>query len=154
MFPPSKNDSQPLRRAVLFLCLLVDVSNPDRQPRASALNSSKVTDQKLFLFPIWHMQTHMSGSRKFCNHSFFFIDCTQGMWKFPGQGLNLCCSCNLGRRYSNARSLNQLYHMETPIIITFKTILGSTSLSPFFTVFPRNNSLFFKISFHGFRDQA
>ena len=31
---------------------------------------------------------------------FFFNGCTRGIWKFPGQGLNLSCS------FGNARSLN------------------------------------------------
>ena len=37
--------------------------------------------------------------------SFFFFFChTHGIWKFPGQGLNLSCSCDLCHICSNAGS--------------------------------------------------
>ena len=38
--------------------------------------------------------------------SFDFYDCTNGIWKFPGQGSNPTWSCNLCHSYSNAKSLN------------------------------------------------
>ena len=38
----------------------------------------------------------------------FFCGCTCGKWKFPGQGLNLSCNCNLHHSCGNAGSCNLL----------------------------------------------
>ena len=46
-------------------------------------------------------QTHW-GVRQFC---FFFLGCTQGVWKFLGQGLLLSLSCSLHHSCSNTGSL-------------------------------------------------
>ena len=39
---------------------------------------------------------------------FYFYGHIQGIWKFPGQGLNLSHSCDLSWSYSNAGSFNTL----------------------------------------------
>ena len=39
------------------------------------------------------------------NSFFFFFGCTHGIWRFPGQGLNLSCSCNQLHSFSNPGSL-------------------------------------------------
>ena len=39
--------------------------------------------------------------------SFFFFCCTCLIWKFPGQGLNLSCSCDLCHSCGTCRSLTQ-----------------------------------------------
>ena len=44
---------------------------------------------------------------------FLFFSCTCGIWKFPGQGLNLNCSCDLHQSCSNTRSLT--YHARPGI---------------------------------------
>ena len=36
---------------------------------------------------------------------FFLSGCICSIWKFPGQGMNLCCSCDLCHSCSNATSL-------------------------------------------------
>ena len=44
----------------------------------------------------------------FCVLLLFFNVCTHSIWKFPGQELNLSCSCNL-YHCGNAESLNPLH---------------------------------------------
>ena len=39
----------------------------------------------------------------------FFLRPQHSMWRFPGQELNLSCSCNLWHSCSNARSFNLLH---------------------------------------------
>ena len=41
--------------------------------------------------------------------SLFFLRPQHSMWRFPGQELNLSCSCNLCHSCSNARSFNLLH---------------------------------------------
>ena len=49
-------------------------------------------------------------------HDLFVLGCTYSMWKFLGQGLNLCCSCNLCHSCANTRSLTHGATRELPII--------------------------------------
>ena len=51
----------------------------------------------VFLFPLF-----------FFFFFFFPYGCSYGIWKFPGQGLNLSHSCKLYHRCSNTRSFNPL----------------------------------------------
>ena len=46
---------------------------------------------------------------------FFFFFATTGMWKFPGQGSNLCRSCNLCHSCGNNKSLTCCAIRELPI---------------------------------------
>ena len=48
---------------------------------------------------------------------FFFFGCSHSMWKFSGQGSNLCHSSDLSSCYDNARSLACCATRELPQII-------------------------------------
>ena len=45
---------------------------------------------------------------------FFFFGRTHGMWKFPGQGSNLRCSCDLYHSWGKTGSLTHCATAETP----------------------------------------
>ena len=45
---------------------------------------------------------------------FVLYDLTHGIWKFPGQGLNLSCTCDLHHSCSNAGSFNPLLWARAP----------------------------------------
>ena len=46
----------------------------------------------------------------------FFFGRTRGMWKFPGQGPNLCCGCSLRHGCGNTGSLTRCTARESPPI--------------------------------------
>ena len=74
--------------------------------------------------------------------SFFFFHCIHRVWKFPGQGLNSCPSCDLHHSCGNARSLTRYATKELPHIVFFlsKTIgqrmCWGLACSPSLPLFP------------------
>ena len=59
----------------------------------------------------------------------FFYGCTLGICKFPGQGWNQSCRCNLCHSCSDARSLTHCTTVGTPLRTFWKQILKMANIS-------------------------
>ena len=54
---------------------------------------------------VMQLYIHTHNFIYWCIYLFILFGLHPRIWKFSGQGLNLCCSCNLHHSYSNAGSL-------------------------------------------------
>ena len=61
---------------------------------------SCLLDHGIYIYIYTHTHTHVKIYT-------YFNDCSYGIWKFSGQGLNLSCSCDLCHSCGNASPFTQ-----------------------------------------------